>query len=50
MVIGALGVLDDLTVSQASAVIELRSANPAYDFTQLFRSAVRIGQTMLLPP
>jgi uncharacterized membrane protein len=44
MVIGALGVLDDLTVSQASAVIELRRANPSYAFADLFRSAVRIGQ------
>jgi uncharacterized membrane protein len=30
MVIGALGVLDDVTVSQSSAVLALRRANPAH--------------------
>ena len=44
MVIGALGVLDDLTVSQASTVLALRHANPALTARQLFRSAVAVGQ------
>ena len=44
MIIGALGVLDDLVTTQASAVFELRHANPSLDFQQLFRSAMRIGQ------
>ncbi|MBA3348880.1 MAG: YibE/F family protein [Actinobacteria bacterium] len=43
MVIGALGVLDDLTVSQSSTVLALRRANPALGFTALFRSAVAVG-------
>ena len=43
MVIGALGVLIDLTVSQASTVIALRRANPSLGFTQLFRGAVEVG-------
>jgi len=43
-VIGALGVLDDVTVTQASAVWELRAANPAYSAWQLYRAAVRIGR------
>jgi uncharacterized membrane protein len=43
MVIGALGVLIDLTVSQASTVIALRRANPALGFAQLFRGAVEVG-------
>jgi uncharacterized membrane protein len=43
MVIGALGVLDDLTVSQASTVMALRRANPALRFRQLFRSALAVG-------
>ena len=43
MVIGALGVLDDLTVSQASTVMALRRANPGYGFRSLFRSAVSVG-------
>jgi uncharacterized membrane protein len=43
MVIGALGVLVDLTVSQASTVIALRRVNPALGFGQLFRGAVDVG-------
>ncbi len=44
MIIGALGVLDDLVTTQASAVFELHHANPSLDFWQLYRSAMRIGQ------
>ena len=44
MVIGALGVLDDVTVSQASTVIALRSANPGLGFGQLYRRALRVGR------
>lgn len=44
MIIGALGVLDDLVTTQASAVFELHHANPSLGFRQLFRSAMRIGQ------
>lgn len=44
MIIGALGVLDDLVTTQASAVFELHNANPSLGFNALFRSAMRIGQ------
>lgn len=44
MIIGALGVLDDLVTTQSSAVFELHRANPALGFRELFRSAMRIGQ------
>jgi uncharacterized membrane protein len=44
MVIGALGVLDDVTVSQASTVLALRSANPKLGFRQLFSVAQRVGR------
>jgi uncharacterized membrane protein len=43
MVIAALGVLDDLTVSQSSTVMALRRANPGLDFRGLFRSALSVG-------
>ena len=43
-VIGALGVLDDVTVTQVSAVWELKHANPGYRFRDLYGSAVRIGR------
>ncbi len=44
MILGALGALDDMTVTQASAVAELRSANPGYGFVELYRAGIRIGR------
>ncbi|HUE98310.1 MAG TPA: YibE/F family protein [Anaerolineales bacterium] len=44
MIIGALGVLDDLVTTQASAVFELHHANESLGFRALFRAAMRIGQ------
>ena len=44
LIIGALGVLDDLVTTQSSAVFELHHANPNFDFWGLFNSAMRIGQ------
>jgi uncharacterized membrane protein len=44
MVLGALGALDDMTVTQASAVWELRAANPQMPRRTLVRSALRIGR------
>jgi uncharacterized membrane protein len=43
MVIGALGVLDDLTVSQSSTVIALRRANPSFQVRGLARAALEVG-------
>jgi len=43
MVIGALGVLVDLTVSQSSTVIALRRANPSLRLGGLFRGALEVG-------
>jgi uncharacterized membrane protein len=44
VIIGALGALDDMTVTQASAVWELRRANPTMSARALRRSAMRIGR------
>lgn len=44
MIIGALGVLDDLVTTQASAVFELYHANSSFGFRDLYHSAMRIGQ------
>jgi uncharacterized membrane protein len=44
VVIGALGAIDDMTVTQASAVWELRSANPRMGRRSLLRSGLRIGR------
>jgi uncharacterized membrane protein len=42
-IIGALGVLDDITVSQASTVIEIQKANPDLEGKEIFKRAMRVG-------
>jgi uncharacterized membrane protein len=44
MVLGALGALDDITVTQASAVGELRMADPTLSRRDLYRAGLRIGR------
>jgi len=44
IVIGAVGVLDDVAVGQASATFELRRANPQLRWAQLFRHSMVIGR------
>jgi uncharacterized membrane protein len=44
VVIGALGAIDDMTVTQASAVWELRAANPRTSRRALVAAGLRIGR------
>ncbi|QNP64171.1 YibE/F family protein [Streptomyces genisteinicus] len=44
VIIGSLGVLDDVTVTQTSAVWELHRADPGMGPRALYRSAIRIGR------
>lgn len=44
MIVAALGVLDDVTVSQSSTVLALRAANPTQSFRQLFTRAMDVGR------
>ena len=44
IIIGSLGVLDDICVSQAAAVFELAQANPKLGWKGLFRHSLNIGQ------
>lgn len=44
IIIGSLGVLDDVTVTQVSAVARLREANPDYTVRDLYREGVHIGR------
>lgn len=44
VVIGALGVLDDVIVTQVSAVWELKRTRPELTVTELVRPALRIGR------
>jgi uncharacterized membrane protein len=44
IVIGALGAIDDMTVTQVAAVAELHEANPELGRGGLYRAAFRIGR------
>ena len=44
MVIAGLGVINDVTITQASAVWELHAANPALSRVRLFTGGMRIGR------
>ncbi|MFG2876176.1 YibE/F family protein [Streptomyces sp. NPDC048337] len=44
VIIGSLGVLDDVTVTQTSAVWELHQADPSMGPRGLYRAAIRIGR------
>jgi uncharacterized membrane protein len=44
IIIGSLGVLDDLVVGQSSSVFQLHAANPALSFKELFARAMTIGR------
>ncbi|QYJ05635.1 YibE/F family protein [Nocardioides panacisoli] len=45
IVIGSLGVLDDVTVTQSATVTELARANPTYRFGDLYRAGARVGRS-----
>jgi len=44
ILIGALGVLDDVTISQSSTVMALRASNPDQEFAALYRRAIDVGR------
>lgn len=44
IIIGILGVLDDVSITQASVVQELKHANNALRFSELYASAIRVGR------
>ncbi|MEV5509148.1 YibE/F family protein [Streptomyces orinoci] len=44
IIIGSLGVLDDVTVTQTSAVWELKEADPSASWRKLYGSGMRIGR------
>lgn len=44
IVLGAIGALDDVTVTQASAVWEVHAANPSLDENALYQSGLRVGR------
>lgn len=44
IIIGILGVLDDVSITQASVVQELKHANSALGFRELYGRAIRVGR------
>jgi uncharacterized membrane protein len=44
IIIGLLGVLDDVSITQASVVQELKAANPNFGFKELYSRALRVGK------
>ena len=44
IIIGVLGVLDDITVSQSACVFELHDANKSLSFSELYKRGMRVGQ------
>ncbi len=44
MLIATLGVLDDITISQAGIVAELKKTNPNLGFKELYKKAMRLGR------
>jgi len=43
IIIGALGVLDDITTGLSATIEELKKANPNYNFSELVKSGLRVG-------
>lgn len=44
VIVGSLGILDDVTVSQASVIEQLKQSNPKLGFNELFTRAMKVGQ------
>lgn len=44
ILIGALGVLDDITTGMTATVFEIHSANPKLKFSELFASSLNVGK------
>jgi uncharacterized membrane protein len=44
MMLGALGVLDDITISQVSTVFEIKRANNQLPFSELYQRGMRVGR------
>jgi len=44
IIIGMLGVLDDVTMGQASAIDEIKKANPAARFRELYQAGMSVGK------
>jgi len=44
IIIGVLGILDDITISQSAIVFQLKEANKKLKFNELYKRAMNVGQ------
>ncbi|MBN2016470.1 YibE/F family protein [Candidatus Dojkabacteria bacterium] len=44
LIIGGIGILDDITVSQVSTIVELFNANPSFSWKELFARSMKVGK------
>ncbi len=44
IILGAVGVLDDIAITQSETVAELRAANPKMTSAELFKAGMRVGR------
>jgi uncharacterized membrane protein len=44
IILGAVGVLDDIAITQSETIAELRVANPKMTSTELFKAGMRVGR------
>ena len=44
IIIGVLGLLDDVSITQASVVEALKGANPTFRFVELYQRAIQVGK------
>lgn len=44
IILGTVGVLDDVAITQCETVAELKAANPSFTFRELFSRAMRVGR------
>jgi uncharacterized membrane protein len=43
-IIGGIGILDDITVSQVSTILEIFKANPVFNWRELFTRSMKVGR------
>jgi uncharacterized membrane protein len=44
LIIGGIGILDDITVSQVSTILEIFKANPTFNWRELFARSMKVGR------
>jgi uncharacterized membrane protein len=48
ILVGTLGVLDDITTAQSAAIEEIHKANPKLSFVELYQRGIRVGKEHII--